>query len=312
VGNESAGLRARLKRLAELIAGRTGGRLVGRLRRHGCALILAYHNVIPDSERACGDRSLHLSQRIFGDQLDELLQDHDVVPLAEISSQPAGSNRPRASITFDDAYLGTLTGGVEELRRRGLPGTVFVPPGLLGGYPFWWDELAENFSGTLPGELRSHLLTHLAGDQERIRLWARAQGVLLATSLPPWARSATEADLQRAIAYTGLSLGSHSWSHPNLAAVDPGRRRDEMVKSKAWLESRFSTVTIPWLSYPYGLDSAEARKAVSEADYVAALRTTGGHFRPGAVPTQALPRLNVAAGLSAPGFVLRAAGLLSR
>ena len=305
-------LRARVKSLVELIALRSGGRLVGGLRRRGRVLILAYHNVVPHGEKACGDRSLHLPQRSFADQLDELLRDHDVVPLAELWRGPPVRDRPRAAITFDDAYLGTLTAGVEELSRRGIPGTVFVPPAFIGGRAFWWDELAESYDGLLPADLRNRLLIDLAGDDERIRPWAASQGVSLSASLPPWARAGTEADLRRAIEYSGLSLASHSWGHLNLAVVAPPQRRDELVRSKAWLEARFPQASVPWLSYPYGIDSPETRTAASEAGYVASVRIAGGRFRPAVDPRYALPRLNVPAGLSQAGFALRAAGLLAR
>jgi peptidoglycan/xylan/chitin deacetylase (PgdA/CDA1 family) len=305
-------LRARVKGLAELIAVRGGGRLVGRLRRRGQLLILSYHNVVPHGEATRGDRSLHLPQRTFGDQLDELLRDHDVVPLAELSGALPADGRSRAAITFDDGYAGTLTAGIEELQRRRLPATVFVAPAFIGGRSFWWDELAESFDGALPGELRERWLTELAGDETRIRQWADSQGLPQVAALPAWARAGTEGDLRRAVARGGLSLGSHTWSHVNLAAVDPARRRDELVRSKEWLASRFPDAFIPWLSYPYGIESAEARAAASEAGYAASLRGTGGRFRPGMAPVQALPRLNVPAGLSDAGFALRVAGLLAR
>jgi len=305
-------LRARVKNLAELIALRSGGRLVGSLRRRGRVLILAYHNVVPQGEKPCGDRSLHLPQRSFADQLDELLRDHDVVPLAELWAGEPIQDRLRAAVTFDDGYLGTLTAGVEELSRRGVPGTVFVPSAFVGGRAFWWDQLAENYEGVLPSYLRNRLLVDLAGDDAQIRQWAASQGVSLSCALPPWALAGTEDDLRRAIKYPGLSLASHSWGHLNLAVVDAARRREELVQSKAWLEARFPHASIPWLSYPYGLDSPEARTAASEAGYVASLRINGGRFRPAVDPRYALPRLNVSAGLSQAGFALRAAGLLAR
>ena len=305
-------LRARVKSLAELIALRSGGRLVGGLRRRGRVLILAYHNVVPHGEKACGDRSLHLPQRSFADQLDELLREHDVLPLAELWAGPPVRDRPRAAVTFDDAYLGTLTAGVEELSRRGVPATVFVPPAFVGGRAFWWDQLAENYEGVLPSDLRNRLLIDLAGDDEQIRQWSASQGISLSCSLPAWALAGTESDLRRAVEYPGLSLASHSWGHLNLAVVDPARRREELVRSKAWLEARFPQASIPWLSYPYGLDSPETRTAASEAGYVASLRINGGRFRPAVDPRYALPRLNVSAGLSQAGFALRAAGLLAQ
>lgn len=305
-------LRARLKGLAELIALHAGGRVVGRLRRRGRVLILSYHNVVPRGETTRGDRSLHLPQQTFGRQLDQLLRDHDVVPLAELWREPPRLGRSRAAITFDDGYAGTLTAGVEELAQRGLPATVFVPPAFIGGRSFWWDDLAERFAGVLPPALRARLLTELAGDDEPIRRWASDQGLSPGEALPAWARAATENELRSAAAYAGLTLGSHSWSHLNLAVIDPTRRRLELTQSKAWLESAFPQVSIPWLSYPYGLETADARADAHAAGYAAAVRGAGGHFQPGAAPLQALPRLNVPAGLSAAGFALRTAGLFAR
>ncbi len=304
-------LRNRLKSLAEQIAVRGGGRLIGRFRRRGRLLILSYHNVVPHGQSPRGDRSLHLPQRTFGEQLDELLREHEIVPLADLTNVPL-EGRPRVAITFDDAYAGALTAGVEELRRRRLPATVFVAPAFIGGRAFWWDDLAEGFDGAVPPHLREVWLTDLAGEESRVREAAAAQGLPLSPGLPAWARAGMEDDLRRAAAYAGISFGSHSWSHVNLAAVDPARRQEELARSKAWLESRFPQSTIPWLSYPYGIESAEARLAAREAGYAASLRATGGRFRPGAAPIHALPRLNIPAGLSAAGFALRAAGLLGR
>ena len=305
-------LRARVKGLAELIAVRAGGRLVGRLRRHGQMLILAYHNVVPHGEPPRGDRSLHLPQQAFARQLDELLHDHDVVPLARLWTEPVMGGRPRAAITFDDAYSGTLTAGIDELARRAVPATIFVPPAFIGGRSFWWDDLAERFGGALPADLRHRLLTELVGDDERIRSWAASQHLPTEIAMPPWARAGTEDELRQALGYGGLSLGSHSWSHVNLTAVGTARCQAELSRSKAWLYSKFPQASIPWLSYPYGLESAETRTSASETGYVASVRVSGGRFRPGAAPLQALPRLNIPAGLSTAGFALRAAGLLTQ
>jgi peptidoglycan/xylan/chitin deacetylase (PgdA/CDA1 family) len=305
-------LRARLKGLAELIALHAGGRILGGLRRRGRVLILSYHNVVPRGEAPRGDRSLHLSQPAFGRQLDQLLHDHDVVPLVELWREPPARGRSRAAITFDDGYAGTLTAGLEELAQRGLPATVFVPPAFIGGRSFWWDDLAERFAGVLPPDLRARLLTELAGDDEPIRRWASEQGLSAGEVLPAWARAATEKELRSAAAYRGLTLGSHTWSHLNLTVIDPTRRLLELTRSKAWLESAFPQVSIPWLSYPYGLETVDTRADAQAAGYVASVRGAGGHFQPGAAPLHALPRLNVPAGLSGPGFALRTAGLSAR
>src|SRR5690606_35559597 len=78
-------------------------------------LILAYHNVVPEGESAAGDRSLHLPVADLRSQLDRLTRTHDVVPLASLLDPGVERNRPRVAITFDDAYRGAITCGVDEL-----------------------------------------------------------------------------------------------------------------------------------------------------------------------------------------------------
>ena len=84
------------------------------------ALVVAYHNVVPDDWAGGGDRSLHLSRSDFIARLDVLQTTHDVVPLAALLDCTASSyKRPRAAITFDDAYRGAVTIGILELGAAG-------------------------------------------------------------------------------------------------------------------------------------------------------------------------------------------------
>ena len=101
-------------------------------RRSRDVAILAYHNIVPTGESVAGDRSLHVDQADFARQLDLILQYAEVIPLSDIDVPSSGS-RLRVVITFDDAYRGAMTAGLAELERRGLPSTVFVPTGLMGG-----------------------------------------------------------------------------------------------------------------------------------------------------------------------------------
>src|SRR5579862_5104874 len=109
--------------------------------RHGRTLVLAYHNVLPDTAEPTGDRSLHLPRARFAEQLDVLADWCDVVPLATVLGRAPATGRPRVAITFDDGYRGALTVGAAELRARSLPATMFISPGLVGGDGFWWDAL---------------------------------------------------------------------------------------------------------------------------------------------------------------------------
>jgi peptidoglycan/xylan/chitin deacetylase (PgdA/CDA1 family) len=303
------------KRAVERLASSSGlARALATLRAPSTT-ILAYHNIVPTGEPLAGDVSLHVDQAAFARQLDFLLEWTDVVPLEAIEqpsnkSMGAGGRRPRVVITFDDAYRGTMSAGVQELRARNLSATVFVPPGLLGQGSFWWDALAPAGGAPLAPEARAHALGPLAGRQADILEWADARRMPLA-QLPEHARPADEATLQAGAGYEGLALGAHTWSHPNLAALAANEARDELQRSRTWLAARAPRY-VDWLAYPYGLRTDETVALASE-HFRGALLISGGLARTrgrDAGPRHALPRVNIPRGLTLEGLALRLAGLL--
>jgi peptidoglycan/xylan/chitin deacetylase (PgdA/CDA1 family) len=258
--------------------------------------------VVPDNGPPAGDRSLHLPVSSFARQLDLLLAYCDVVPLQGLLQAVPGP-RLTVAITFDDAYRGALTLGAEELARRSLPATMFVPPGLLEDRTFWWDDLAQAGSG-LPADLRERALSEMAGRDPAVRAAFKAPP----TSLPSHMRSVTRAELAQAVEQAGLTLGSHTWSHPNLAAVSAAELQMELERPLAWLKEHFPGAMLPWIAYPYGLTSPNLPAAVAAAGYAGGLRVEGGSFRRGTVSPFAVPRLNIPSGVSIDGFALRLAG----
>jgi len=279
----------------------------GRSRR----LILAYHNVTPHGATSAGETSLHVGQAAFAEQLESLAQVARVVELDRILDPAPGRDRAiHVAITFDDAYRGAVTAGVEELVQRALPATIFAAPALLGDRPMWWDALAQAGGGQIPPDVRQEALDSCAGRKHEVLRWADSHGFRLA-DMPPHARTATESELQRAVCLPGISVGSHSWSHPNLSRLDAASLAEELTRSKSWLESRYASF-VPWLAYPYGVSSAAAERAAEAAGYVGAVRMDGGPLRAGGILRYRLPRLNVPAGLSSNGFRLRLAGIRCR
>ena len=290
-----------MKRLIERALVRSGIAGLARTTVGNRALVLAYHNVVPDGERVAGERSLHVTQRRFAAQLDAIARAFQVVALDDLlgGRAPRG-DRVRIALTFDDAYVGAVTAGVEELARRGLPATIFVAPAFLDGGRFWWDTLAEARHGELPADLRNTALTEHGGDTPRV-LSAIAAGV--GKDLPSHARCASLAQLRRAGDVPGISFGSHSWSHANLARLAPDELRRELVDSLAWVRANLAP-GVAHLSLPYGLGSSMVDEAAAAAGYSSALYIEGGWVDVGARKF-AVPRLNVAAGVSPAGLVLR-------
>lgn len=272
-------------------------------RLSGKTLVLAYHNIVPNDEPTVGDRSLHLTQGDFATQLDLLAEMVDVVGLGDVFSESPEAAKPRVAITFDDAYQGALTAGLEELRKRGFQATIFVAPGCLGR-TFWWDRLAASNGGALPDDTRARALDGFRGLETLID-----QGLGRGhEGLPPHCHAVTESGLQAVARTPGVTFGSHTMTHANLARAAAAELDAELTESRAWLATRFAGAR-PWIAYPYGLASAAVFDAGERLGYQKGLLVTGGWFRNSTAPSLSVPRLNVPAGVTADGFAARIAGL---
>lgn len=302
---EYARVRHFLKRRAEGVLSSSGAGWAMRHRVRGKRLILAYHGIIPEGVSAAGERALFIDQRDFATQLDALLELVDVAPLDRIDDP--GDGRPRVAITFDDAYRGAVTVGLQELRKRGLPATIFVSPGRLNGHVFWWDALAD-LTGNLDDVTRRRALSEYRGSDEQVRSWAMAAALPESVALPAHAQTATEEELRAGLELDGVTVGSHTWSHPNLALLTRAEVVVELERSRDWLRAVFGDKAIDWLAYPYGLDSKEVHIAAAKAGYRGALRIEGGWHKARDVSPFARPRLNVPAGVSSAGFRARILG----
>jgi peptidoglycan/xylan/chitin deacetylase (PgdA/CDA1 family) len=262
----------------------------------GQRLVLAYHNIVPDGQPAAGDRSLHLPLATFRRQLDVLVAHCDVVSLP-VLLQSGPSARPRIAITFDDAYHGAMVLGLAELGRRALPVTVFLAPGRFGDAGFWWDRLAT--AEGLSAPVRDAALERLQGREELVGAPA--------VPLPDSHACATEA-IVRAAVHEGVTYGAHTWTHPNLATLDPALLHEELARPLAWLRQS-SLPMLPCIAYPYGRSSPAVAAAAREAGYEGGFLVEGGWLRPGG-DAFAIPRFNVPRGLSDDGFMLRLSGAL--
>ena len=295
------------KRVVEAGILLSGAAAVGRRRLRGRTLVLAYHNIVEVACENCGDTSLHIASARFHRHLDAIEQLCDVVPISAIGG-PATGGRPRVAITFDDAYRGAVRLALPELARRGLPATVFVPPAFVPDGTFWWDDV-----GRLPGGLsdaaRTAALEECRGRDAEVR--RRYADRLSPLPPDPDTRCATEEELRAAIMAGPVTLGSHTWSHPNLARATPAELAEELARPLAWLRERFADRYAPVLSYPYGLESPEVRAAARRAGYTMGFLVAGGWLPAHGADPFALPRLNVPAGMSADGLALRLSGLFA-
>jgi peptidoglycan/xylan/chitin deacetylase (PgdA/CDA1 family) len=299
-----------MKRAVEVGLCRSGVvRLARRLRRRD-VLVLAYHNVVPDGVDVRGDRSLHIGQERLHRQLSLLSRTHELIPIDRIREE--GGSRARVAVTFDDAYRGAILLGGEVLADLKVPATVFVAPACLGGRRFWWDILSREQE--MEPTDRERALTESMGKTESVLARANSRpdpDPDLDGERTDYMASATETELDAALGIDGLTLGSHSWSHPNLTALDPTELAEELERPLEWLRERYHGRAVHWLSYPYGRWSHEVASEARRVGYRGAFRIEGGWIKGRCDPFE-LPRANVPAGLSVEGLALRGSGLVGR
>lgn len=296
-----------IKGTAEFTLTAIGGGRLGRRIRGGRVVVLAYHNVVPDELGGSGDSSLHLPLSTFRRHLDLICRDFQPLALQDLleSHGPATTGETAVVITFDDAYRGTLDLALPELTRRGLTATVFVAPSLLGDRTLWWDAMAESWAREPEPNLRSRILEEGRGRLEEAAQIGRRHGVHW-QEMSELLRTSTESELHDAIQRNECTVGSHTWSHASLVALDEEGVEEELARSRSWLQERFGTAYLDVLSYPYGNCSSTVETLVERCGYRAGMALTKRSLRAGEVSGRfRIPRMNVPAGISDNGMQLR-------
>ncbi|MEO7043537.1 MAG: polysaccharide deacetylase family protein, partial [Gemmatimonadaceae bacterium] len=177
----------------------------------------------------------------------------------------------------------------------------------LDGKTFWWDILSQADSG-LDDAFRARALTDAHGLNGQVLELARAAG-MRENEVPPHASGASSGQLADALEFSGITLAAHTSNHPNLVSLDDGELMNELAQPLEWLK-QYGERALPMVSYPYGLADRRVMDASHDAGYHAGFMIEGGWTSPRPSNPFAIPRLNVPAGVSRAGFVLRAAGVI--
>ena len=220
---------------------------------------------------------------------------HDAVQLLRNGRLP-----PRAvCITFDDGYRSVHDLALPILKELGLPATVFVTTGYVGGGNMWNDRIIEAVQ-SLPGgrldltplNLGVYPLGSLAERQKTVQALTEASKYL-----PPQARldlikrleQLVGADLDHGLMLTaemvvaldraGIEIGAHTISHPILTSLEDASALQEIAGGKQALEAIIGK-PVRLFAYPNGkigkdFDERHMRMA-REAGFAAAFTTSMG------------------------------------
>jgi peptidoglycan/xylan/chitin deacetylase (PgdA/CDA1 family) len=188
---------------------------IGSLRQYTLenrAVILCYHSI--HSHRSFRSATPEL----FEIHLQWLKEHCDVLTLCQLLSSPscdARQSRVQVAITFDDGYVDNYEHAFPLLTKYGLTATFFLTVGLLER-----DTQVLDRFGSLR-QIDRHGVEPLGWQHVR--------------------------EMQKA----GMELGSHTYSHPNLALLDHRKLKRELKNAKEIMEDRLGQ-QVPALAYPFG------------------------------------------------------------
>jgi peptidoglycan/xylan/chitin deacetylase (PgdA/CDA1 family) len=115
-------------------------------------VILMYHRIASPARDPWG---LSVSPDLFREHLQALKRHRTVLAMDDFVERLCNHSLPAraVAITFDDGYVDNFRVAKPLLEEIGLPATIFLTTGSLGGGSFWWDRLAEMVM-TYPEPLR--------------------------------------------------------------------------------------------------------------------------------------------------------------
>jgi peptidoglycan/xylan/chitin deacetylase (PgdA/CDA1 family) len=293
---------------------------VRRVRPSAGLAILRYHAVCGPEGHAYADPDICVTPASFEWHVAYLASRYRVLPLPEaVAYLRDGRSLPTnaVAITFDDGYADNLI-AARVLARHGVSGTFYITAGCVSGEaPFWPSEvrqLVERVSGeaiTLnaagthvsipcasPAERRAAIRTlaklfksNTIPVRERLRdqLRAAAGGFAPTSYMLTWEQLR---EMQR----LGMTIGSHTVTHPNLPNAGLEDASREIRESRTRLERELDA-RVTMFSYPNGgaerYMTRDVARLVREAGFDAATTSWNGFAGAGSDPF-ALERVQVA------------------
>jgi peptidoglycan/xylan/chitin deacetylase (PgdA/CDA1 family) len=281
--------------------------------------ILRYHAICGPEGYGYADPQICITPENFEQHVAYLARAYSVIRLDDATARlAAGEPLPRnaVAITFDDGYADNLA-AARTLAKYNATATFYITAGCLaGGQPFW------------PAEVR-HLVDAVRGDRLRLdegglsldlplstaddrraavkRLTKAFKGnpipvrealrerLRSAAGAPPMPRVMLTWDEVREMHALGMTIGSHTMTHPNLPNAGIEAATSELSASRARLEQEVDA-PVTMFSYPNGgadrYLTPEVQQAVRQVGYLAAT-TSRNAFATASSDRYALERIEV-------------------
>jgi peptidoglycan/xylan/chitin deacetylase (PgdA/CDA1 family) len=264
--------------------------------------ILIFHRVLREADPLFPEEP---DASRFEVQMRWVRQWFNVLPLAQaIDMLYTGTLPARAmAITFDDGYADNVEVAAPILHRLGLTAIFFITTGFADGGCMWNDRLIEAIRHCPNDEMdlspmglqrfalrsladRRHAAVTLRRDirhLEPARRQAITDAIVAATGGMPSPPLMMRPDQIRQLRTMNMGVGAHTETHPILTRIGSDAARNEIRRSKAWLEQLLDEA-VDLFAYPNGVPredyTAEHVEMVRACGFSAAVATAWGAASP--------------------------------
>jgi peptidoglycan/xylan/chitin deacetylase (PgdA/CDA1 family) len=198
----------------------------------------------------------------------EVLTEGEVIERFD-GGKPFGT--PSSLVTFDDGYVDNYDTAFPILRRFGIPAIFFIPTGIISSRQLgWWDIVAYlvKLSGKSSVSIGDREIS-LADRGEAIGQLIALKKQRSADAAPYSLERLSEAcevplpsvaiqgqelmtwEQIREVSRCGISIGSHTHTHPVLSRLGVAEQREELRVSKEILERELGK-PVRSIAYPFG------------------------------------------------------------
>jgi peptidoglycan/xylan/chitin deacetylase (PgdA/CDA1 family) len=245
-------------------------RIATAARHRAYPFTAAYHRVVEHFGALDGVAlpSMEITTRTFEKHLEWIASRFEIISLDDLGSF-AKRSKPLAAITFDDGYSDVYHHAFPILKRKGIPAAFFVVTDLVGASePPLHERLHALLARSGAADPFAMTRSHLAGasQQELLKLIATLEGT---TDIgEQWREPLKPLDwnMLREMRAAGMTIGSHTRSHPVLTRETVETVREEVIASRSAIEKHLGAKATCF-AYPNGSFSAAVVDAVRDAGY---------------------------------------------
>jgi peptidoglycan/xylan/chitin deacetylase (PgdA/CDA1 family) len=272
-----------------------------QLRGDGGVVTLIFHRVLGESSyrKTLSQPEIIVREHTFRELVAYIARRYQPVELTE-AALGTSSRKLKVAFTFDDGWGDNYRVAFPIIREYGVPLLIFITSGLVGkNAPFWPEQVIALMRAMQPSRHDAEVTAFIEDlkkcvpeERERrltkLREQANEQGISFTPTEVDGTLSWPEiAEMDRA----GIRFGSHTQSHLILTTAQPDTVRQEVLESKAAIESALGE-RCDTFSFPNGNWSPETRRILAEAGYKLAVTSDPGAWTATCDPLS-IPRFNI-------------------